>query len=82
MVNIAMNLGVKAERNILPVPEIKARNFSSNSTKIAEGSRDRSILFIFSCLHTLHFPKFDQCQVLSLQLHVLLMTAGVTTRNM
>jgi len=31
---------------------------------IAEGSRDGSIPLIFSWIHTLHFPKFDQCQML------------------
>jgi len=31
---------------------------------IAEGSRDESITRIFSWLHTQHFPKFDQCQML------------------
>jgi len=27
------------------------------------------------------FPKFDQCQMLQLQLYVLLMMGGVTARN-
>jgi len=36
----------------------------SNFTTIAEGSRDGHIPLIFSRLHTLHFPKFDQCQIL------------------
>jgi hypothetical protein len=49
---------------------------------IAEGSRDGSIPLIFSWLHTLHFPKFDKCQMLLLQLYVLLMMGGVTTWNM
>jgi len=31
---------------------------------IAEGGRDGSIPLIFSWLHTLHFPKFDHCQML------------------
>jgi len=31
---------------------------------IAEGSRDGSITLIINWLHTLHFPKFDQCQML------------------
>ena len=31
---------------------------------IAEDSRDGSIPLIFSWLHTLHFPRFDQCQML------------------
>jgi hypothetical protein len=35
----------------------------------------------FSWIHTLHFPKFNQCQMLYLELYVLLMMGGVTTRN-
>jgi len=35
----------------------------SQST-IAEGTRDGSTPLICSWLHTLHFPKFDQCQML------------------
>jgi len=31
---------------------------------IAEGNRDGSIPLVFSWLHTPHFPKFDQCQML------------------
>ena len=49
---------------------------------IAESSRDGYIPLIFSWSHTLHFPKFYQCQMLQLQLYVLLMMGGVTTRNM
>jgi len=31
---------------------------------IAECSRDGSISLIFSWLHTPHFPKFEQCQMM------------------
>jgi len=32
--------------------------------QVAKGNRDVSITLIFSWLHTLHFPKFGQCQML------------------
>jgi len=44
--------------------------------------RVMNLSLIFSWLHTVYFPKFDQCQMLSLQLYLLLMMVGVTTRNM
>jgi len=31
---------------------------------IAEGNRDGYITLMFNWLHTLHFPKFDQFQML------------------
>jgi len=52
------------KRSVSSQPKMRGMDPSLLPSAIAECSRDGSIALIFSWLHTLHFPKFDQCQML------------------